>query len=148
MSQNKLPDWIAEHVKLYQQDPEAAHMWDSGTLGGPGVLPTLLLTATGRKSGKQISLPLIYKEIDGDFIIIASKGGAKSHPAWYLNLEARPECEIQVAGRHFHTTMRVAKGDERNEKWAQMAEVYPPYDSYQETAGDREIPVIVLEPKK
>jgi deazaflavin-dependent oxidoreductase (nitroreductase family) len=147
MSQNNLPGWISDHIKLYQQDPEAAHMWDSGALGGPGLLPTLLLTTTGRKSGEPKPLPLIYKEIDGNFVIIASKGGAPSHPVWYLNLEANPDCEIQVASRHFHATMRVAEGSERSEMWAQMAEIYPPYNAYQEAAGDRQIPVVVLEPK-
>lgn len=147
MSQNELPSWIVDHIKLYQEDPEAAHMWDSGPLGGPGLLPTLLLTTTGRKSGEPKPLPLIYKEIDGNFVIIASKGGAPSHPVWYLNLEANHDCEIQVGSRHFHATMRVAEGSERSDVWAQMAEVYPPYNAYQETAGDRQIPVVVLMPK-
>ncbi len=57
--------WIAEHIKLYETDPEKARLWDSGPLGGPGVLPTLLLTTTGRKSGDLRSLPLIYGEVGG-----------------------------------------------------------------------------------
>ena len=146
MAETTLPGWVADHVKLYQEDPEAAHMWDSGPLGGPGLLPTLLLTTTGRKSGEPKPLPLIYKEIDGNFVIIASKGGAPSHPSWYLNLEANPEAEIQVASRHFHVRMRVAEEEERSGIWSQMAEIYPPYDAYQESAGDRLIPVVVLEP--
>jgi deazaflavin-dependent oxidoreductase (nitroreductase family) len=141
-----LPDWITDHIKLYQQDPEAAHMWDSGVLGGPGVLPTLLLTTTGRKSGNPIPLPLIYKEVDGNFIVIASKGGAPSHPAWYLNLCADNNCQIQVASRHFKATMRIASDSERDNLWQQLAEIYPPYIAYQTTAGDRQIPVVVLEP--
>ena len=93
------------------------------------------------------SLPLIYKEVAGNFIIIASKGGAPAHPLWYRNLEANPECEIQVASRHFNARMRVAEGAQRSDLWAQLAAIYPPYDAYQETAGDREIPVVVLEPQ-
>ena len=122
-------------------------MWDSGPLGGPGILPTLLLTTIGRKSGEPKPLPLIYKEIEGNFVIIASKGGAPNHPLWYRNLEANPECEIQVASRNFRVRMRVAEGSERSDMWEQLAEVYPPYIAYQETAGDREIPVVVLEPQ-
>ena len=62
--------WIAEHIQLYKPDPEKAHMWDSTPLGGPGLLPTLLLTTTGRKSGELRSLPLIYGEADGGYVII------------------------------------------------------------------------------
>ena len=62
--------WIAEHIALYQSDPEKAHMWDSTPLGGPGILPTLLLTTTGRKSGEPRALPLIYGELGDSHIII------------------------------------------------------------------------------
>jgi deazaflavin-dependent oxidoreductase (nitroreductase family) len=139
--------WIAEHIELYRTDPEKAHMWDSTPLGGPGVLPTLLLTTTGAKSGEPRSLPLIYIA-DGDaHVIIASKGGAPTHPLWYRNLQANPECELMVGAKHVRARARVAEGEERVRLWKQMAEIYPPYDKYQETAGDREIPVVVLDPR-
>ena len=138
--------WIAEHIELYRSDPEKAHMWDSTPLGGPGLLPTLLLTTTGRKSGEPRALPLIYGEADGSFVIIASKGGMPSHPIWYLNLEAEPECEIQVASRRMKARARVAEGEERERLWRQLAEIYPPYDDYQKSAGERVIPVVVLDP--
>ncbi len=67
--------WIADHTTLYRSDPEKAHMWDSSALGGPGVLPTLLLTTTGRKSGEKRDSPLIYGKHGDGFVIIASKGG-------------------------------------------------------------------------
>ena len=67
--------WIAEHIELYRTDPEKARMWDSTPLGGPGLLPTLLLTMTGRKSGELRSLPLIYGEAGDSCVVIASKGG-------------------------------------------------------------------------
>ena len=121
-------------------------MWDSTPLGGPGLLPTLLLTTTGRKSGKKRSLPLIYKEIDGAYVIIASKGGMPNHPIWFLNLEAAPECDVQVGTRKLRARARVAEGEERERIWKQMAGIYPPYDEYQERAGDRVIPVVVLDP--
>jgi F420H(2)-dependent quinone reductase len=147
MSENSAPQWIIDHIKLYMEDPEAAHMWDSTPLGGPGILPTLLLTTSGRKSGDSRSLPLIYKEIDGNFVIIASKGGAASHPSWFLNLQSNAYCEIQVGPRHFKAQMRLATDSERGDMWAQMAELYPPYDDYQVKAGAREIPVVVLQPR-
>jgi len=142
-----LPDWISEHIELYLRDPEAGHMWDSSSLGGPGILPTLLLTTKGRKSGEQKLLPLIYKKVGDAYVIIASKGGAPTHPAWYLNLQADAECEIKVGALDLAVTARGAAGDERQSLWGQLAEVYAPYNAYQETAGDRVIPVVVLEPR-
>jgi len=138
--------WIAKHIELYRTDPEKAHMWDSSELGGPGLLPTLLLTTTGRKSGKPRPLPLIYGASGDSYIVIASKGGMPSHPIWYLNLEANPACELQVASKQLSARARVAEGEEREKLWKQMAEIYPPYDDYQKNAGQRVIPVVVLDP--
>lgn len=138
--------WIAEHIALYRSDPEKARLWDSTPLGGPGLLPTLLLTTTGRRSGEPRSLPLIYGEVGESHVVIASKGGMPSHPVWYLNLVAKPECEIMVGARRIEARARVADGDERDRLWAQMAKIYPPYDEYQSRAGDRTIPVVVLDP--
>ena len=138
--------WIAEHVKLYQSDPDKAHMWDSSVAGGSGLLPTLLLTTMGRRSGKPRPLPLIYGDVDEGYAVIGSKGGFATHPLWYENLLANPECEVQVATKGFTARARTAEGDERNRIWKQMTALYPPYDAYQERAGDRTIPVVVLEP--
>ena len=137
--------WIAKHIALYKSDPEKAHMWDSKEAGGSGPLPTLLLTTTGRKSGKARSLPLIYGNHGEGYIIIASKGGMPNHPIWFLNLEAKPECELQVGAKALSARARVVTGEERDTIWAQMAEIYPPYLAYQK-ATEREIPVIVLDP--
>ena len=137
--------WIAEHIELYRTDPEKAHMWDSTPLGGPGPLPTLLLTTTGRKSGEPRALPLLYGVVGDSYAVIASKGGMSSHPLWYLNLEARPECELMVGAKAVSARARVAEGEERERIWAQMAEVYPPYLGYQK-ATERKIPVVVLDP--
>ena len=142
---NELPAWIREHLALYAKDPQKGHDWDSTAVGGPGVLPVLLLTTTGRKSGASRTLPLIYKKVGEGFVIIASKGGAPSHPAWYLNLVADPDCEIQVAHDHFQVKARIAEGGERETLWQQLTEIYPPYDDYQE-ATPRKIPVVVLDP--
>lgn len=136
--------WIAEHRKIYLEDGEAGHMWDSTFLGGPGPLPTLLLFTRGRKSGKESIMPLIYGEADGGYVVIASKGGAPTHPGWYHNLMAQGNASLKVKNDKFEATARVAKGKEREELWAQMATVYPPYEDYQKRAGNREIPVIVF----
>lgn len=141
-----LPDWIAVHIRQYYEDPEAGHDWDSTPVGGPGVLPCLLLFTTGRKSGATRVLPLIYGKSNGGFVIIASKGGAPSHPAWYMNLLAQPECEVQVKHDRFKVVARTASGEERETLWRQLAEIYPPYNDYQVVAGERQIPVVVLDP--
>ncbi|MFT6438142.1 MAG: deazaflavin-dependent oxidoreductase (nitroreductase family) [Candidatus Azotimanducaceae bacterium] len=138
--------WIAEHIALYKTDPEKAHMWDSSPLGGPGILPTLLLTTTGRKSGEARALPLIYGELSGSHVIIASKGGAPTHPRWFENLEAHPDCHIQVGAKSISARARVIPdGEEREKIWDQMVKIYSPYTDYKE-ATDRQIPVVVLDP--
>ena len=140
-----LPSWVAQHIELYLSDPEKAHMWDSSMAGGTMILPTLLLISIGRKSGEEKMLPLIYKKVGDDYVIIASKGGAPAHPAWYLNLVATPDCEIRVGIDSYKVKARDAAGEERTRLWDELAEIYPPYRDYQASAGDREIPVVVLE---
>ena len=144
---SSLPSWIQEHIELYLEDPEKGHMWDSSVAGGPGPLPTLLLTMTGAKSGQKRILPLIYQKIGDRFVIIASKGGAPDHPAWYVNLAKTPGCHIQVGKDKYDCVARTADSPEREELWEKMAAIYPPYNDYQETAGSRLIPVVVLDPK-
>ena len=136
--------WIAEHIELYRSDPEKAHMWDSSPLGGPGLLPTLLLTTKGRKSGEPRSLPLIYGTAGDDHVVIASKGGAPDDPLWFLNLEVHPEAELQVGAKHVTARARVATGEERDRLWERMVEIYPPYTDYRK-ATERTIPVVVFE---
>jgi deazaflavin-dependent oxidoreductase (nitroreductase family) len=143
---SNLPNWIFEHVKLYKTDPAKAHLWDSSLGGGKGMVTTLLLTTKGRKTGKDISIPLIYAPYGSAFVVIASKGGAPDHPAWYKNLVANPLCDIQVSTKAYKAKARTATGEERAKLWKQLQAVYPPYDDYQKAATGREIPVVVLEP--
>ena len=148
MTENKpkreLPSWIDEHTKLYLKDPGKGHLWDSSAVGGPGVLPTLLLYTTGRKSGQIRPLPLIYGKSGDKHIVIASKGGAPDHPGWYQNLLQEPRCEIQVAKDRYKVVARTASGAERETMWQQLVQIYPPYNDYQK-ATQRQIPVVVLE---
>jgi len=141
-------DWIKKHVAEYKANPEGAHMWDSSIAGGPGLVPTALLTVTGRKSGKRLTRPLIYSAQGNSFAVIASKGGSMTHPVWFLNLQADPNVEIQVASKKYNAKARVATGAERAKIWADMAKIYPPYNDYQKLAdkGGREIPVVVIDP--
>lgn len=137
--------WIAAHIELYRTDPEKAHLWDSTPVGGPGPLPTLLLTTKGRKTGALRPLPLIYGPAGKSYVVIASKGGMPTHPLWYENLVAHPECQIQVGAKRAAARARVAEGEERERLWKQMAAIYPPYLTYQK-ATQRTIPVVVLDP--
>jgi deazaflavin-dependent oxidoreductase (nitroreductase family) len=139
-------DFIKNHIELYRRDPEKAHLWDATQAGGKGMLPTLLLTTTGRKTGKPRLAPLIYREIDGKYVVIGSRGGTPTHPVWFLNLEANPRCELQVGAKHVQARARIAEGPERERLWNKMVEIYPPYTDYQKRASARTIPVVVLEP--
>ena len=120
-----MPQWIRDHVELYLSDPERAHLWDSTVAGGPGPLPTLLLIARGAKSGKLRPLPLLYQEVDGKYIVIGSKGGAPTHPGWYVNLKANPECEIRVDAKRMRARARTVNGDEGTRRWTRMTAIYP-----------------------
>jgi deazaflavin-dependent oxidoreductase (nitroreductase family) len=127
-----------EHVERYlATDGEEGHEWLNGTT-------ILILFTKGRKSGEQRRHALIYREYDGKYLIVASKGGAPEAPAWFRNLEANPEVEVQVKGERFTAHARVATPEEKPDMWKHMTEVWPDYDEYQ-TKTDREIPVVVLE---
>ena len=127
-----------EHVKRYiETDGEEGHDWRRGA-------PILLLTTTGRKSGRKITKPLIYQPHGDDYLVVASKGGAPRPPAWYLNLEANPEVEVQVRADRFKARARAATPEEKPELWQRMVAVWPDYDEYQKRT-DRPIPVVILE---
>lgn len=137
--------WIAQHREKYLQDGAAGHLWDSTFAGGPGPLPTLLLTTVGAKSGQASVMPLLYGKVDGGYAIIASKGGDPKHPGWFHNLNKQAECTVQVATKVFKARSRIATGAERQAIWEQMAAMYSPFTAYQ-AKTQREIPVVVLEP--
>ncbi|WP_373083320.1 nitroreductase/quinone reductase family protein [Zhongshania sp.] len=141
-----LPSWMSDHVNAYLENGEAAHLWDASLGGGEGMLTTLLLTTKGRKSGKTLIIPLIYRPSgDGGFCVIASKGGAPAHPAWFLNLQTNQNITVKVANDEFKTVAKVAAGEERARLWNMMENYFSPYAAYK-AATDREIPVVVLYP--
>lgn len=129
----------AEHVRAYQEsDGARGYHWRGTTI--------LLLTTRGRKSGEQHTTPLIHRT-DGDrYVVVASKGGAPEDPSWFTNMQAEPEAEVQVLADHVPVRMTVAEGTERARLWDAMAEVWPAYEDYA-AKTDREIPVVVLEPR-
>lgn len=137
-------DWVAEHARMYLESGGAkGHIVDLRVIGGHRFTPTLLLQTAGRKSGKARITPLIYGTVGGEVVIVASKGGADVHPAWYLNITDRSEISFQIATQAFRASWREPAGAERTALWAFMEKVYPPYTDYQ-AATARTIPLVVL----
>ena len=141
------PGWQQRHVELYlKSDGAEGHVVD---LGRPGAreVNCLLLQTTGRRSKEPRTTPLIYGNDANRFVIVASKGGAPDHPAWFLNLRDQPDVRFQVADKKYRGVARITSGVERERLFRMMAGLFPPYDSYQAKTA-REIPVVVLEPRE
>lgn len=140
----ELPSWIRDHVSRYlASNGEDGYLWDASIGGGKGMVPTLLLTTTGRKSGRELTLPLIFGRSGQDYVVVASKAGAPNHPAWYLNLEANPQVRVQVKADKFTARAHTASGAERDKLWKTMVQIYAPYEDYQKKT-QRQIPIVVL----
>jgi deazaflavin-dependent oxidoreductase (nitroreductase family) len=128
-----------EHVRRYQEtDGEVGYLWNG--------VPTLLLTTIGRRSGRPRISALIFGRDGDDYLLIASQGGAPTHPNWYLNLTVKPEAEIQVRAEHLAVSARTAGPKEKPRLWKIMTEQWPNYDVYQ-SRTDRVIPLVVLRPR-
>ena len=128
----------AQHVRRYQETGGVVgHIWKRGS-------KTLLLTTKGRKTGNATTTPLIYEQAGDDYVVVASKGGAPSHPGWYRNLAKHPDVEVQVRDDVFKAHARTATGEERERLWKLAARQWPDYDAYQRKT-QRQIPLVVLE---
>ncbi len=116
-----------------------------GKIGGKMFgAPVLLLTTTGRKSGRSWTVPLMY-QTDGDrWVIIASNGGSARHPAWWLNLRSQPDASVQIGRQTYPVTAVETAGEDRERLWRRMADMYKGYDGYAQKTT-REIPVVVLQ---
>ena len=126
-----------EHVRRYREtNGETGYLWNGAT--------ALLLTTKGRKSGEERTIAIIFKQVGDRYVIIASKGGAPAHPAWYLNIIDDPHVTLQIRGEKFSGIARTAEGEEREELWAEALEQWPNYDVYQ-SRTERKIPVVVVE---
>jgi F420H(2)-dependent quinone reductase len=116
-----------------------------GKIGGRlGKLPVLLLTTTGRKSGRRRTQPLVYTQAGDGYAVIGSKGGAAHHPLWYLNLREDPSATVTVGRETRKVRARDAEGEERERLWRTLADLYPGYEKYAQKTS-RRIPVVVLE---
>lgn len=129
-----------EHVRQYEATGgKVGHDWNDTQV--------LILHTTGRKTGVTRKNPLIYGRAGDDYLIVASKGGAPSHPAWYLNLVANPNATIQVWADVIPVTARTATPEEKARLWPTMTAQWPDYDGYQQKTS-REIPLVILSPRK
>jgi len=132
--------WVADQAAAY----EASGGTEANTLRDTGI-PIIVVTMMGHKSGKVRKAPLMRVEHDGEYALIASKGGAPAHPGWYHNLLADPNVMIQDGPEPYNYRVRQVEGDERAEWYARGEAVFPPYTEYAEKAGaaGRVIPVFV-----
>jgi deazaflavin-dependent oxidoreductase (nitroreductase family) len=110
--------------------------------------PLVLVHHVGARTGTERVTPVVYQQLDGGAIaIFASKAGAPSHPDWFHNLVANPETEIELGSETRAVTARVATGDERTRIWEAQKQAFSNFAEYEQKAGTREIPVVVLEPR-
>jgi deazaflavin-dependent oxidoreductase (nitroreductase family) len=129
---------IADQVTTFEESKGA----EGNELEGK---PCIVLWTRGRNSGKVRKTPLMRVEHDGEYVVVASMGGAPKHPVWYLNLASDPHVSLQDGPDLRDYTARELSGDEKATWWARANEVWPDYDKYQ-ASTDRQIPVVLLEP--
>ena len=132
--------WVRDQVELYESSggTEGTTLFDTG-------MPVVIVTNRGAVSGKLRKTPLMRVEHDGTYALVASQGGAPTHPHWYANLRADPHVEVQDGPERSDRVARELEGAERILWWERAVAAYPPYAEYQERT-DRVIPVLVLEP--
>jgi len=130
--------WVRDQVAAY----EASGGREANTLRDTG-LPVIIVTTRGNKSGKIRKFALMRVEDGGQYALVASKGGAPTHPVWYYNLKANPTAlVIQDGPEPFDAEVRELSGDERARWWERAVAAYPPYADYQ-AKTDRQIPVFL-----
>jgi len=118
----------------------------NGKIGGRMLgSPVLLLITTGRKSGRERTVPLLYLRDGENLIVVGSNGGAATHPAWWLNLRANPEAIVEVGDQKLRVRAKKADPEEKDRLWPKLVAMYPSYEDYQRRT-DREIPVVLLKP--
>lgn len=131
-------EWVRDQVETYERSGGT----EANTAGDTG-LPIVVVTSRGNKSGKVRKTPLMRVEHDGQYALIASRGGAPTHPVWYYNLSANPESvQIQDGPEPLDFVVREASGDERQLWWERAVAAFPPYAEYQQNT-ERQIPVFV-----
>lgn len=145
--------YVGKIIKTMSKVNLLLYRWTGGLLGStwrvgsafPHGIPVLLLTTIGRKSGEPRTAPLLFIEDGVSVIIVGSQGGLPKDPLWYKNLQANPECDVQIRRRKMKMKARTASPDERERLWPKLVAHYPDFASYA-TWTDRVIPVVICEP--
>jgi deazaflavin-dependent oxidoreductase (nitroreductase family) len=138
------PEGPGAVTRLFNQTLIEEFRANGGRLSGElATSPFLLLTTTGARSGRRRTTPLAYLSLGGRIVIIASKGGAQTHPAWYLNLVAHPEVTVELGEETYPAQAVVIEGSERDRLYAEIASRMPAFADY-ERRTDRRIPVVEL----
>ncbi|MCW2856715.1 MAG: nitroreductase [Marmoricola sp.] len=134
------------HVRVYRlTNGRVGGKWRIGA-GWKKPVPTLLLNHVGRTSGREFTTPLLYLLDGPNVVIVASQGGLPKNPQWYANLIAHPDTRVQINAEKRAVTARTATEQERSALWPRLVELYADFDNYQSWT-DREIPVVLLEPR-
>ena len=137
-------DWVGEHREMYlRSGGTEGHIMDITPVGGHSFTTHCLIKYKGRKSGKIFITPLIYGDIGGEVVIVASKGGADTNPDWYLNIKDGKNVEFQIGTQAYRATWREPQGAERKKVWDFMVDVFPSYANYQ-SSTDRQIPLVMM----
>jgi deazaflavin-dependent oxidoreductase (nitroreductase family) len=131
-------DWVRKQVEQF----ESSDGREGNTMKD---LPVIVLTTKGARTGNIRKSPLMRVEHDGKYLIVASLGGAPSHPVWYHNVAANPTVEIQDGATRQDMATRELDGDEREVWWKRAVDAFPPYAEYQEKTS-RVIPILICEP--
>lgn len=138
--------FISDHLTRYLRSGGVdGHIVDGRASGAYLFGTTCLIRYEGRKSGRTYITPLSYAAIGGEVVVVASKGGADLHPAWYLNLVAAEEVDFQIATQAFRARWREPEGTEREKIWDFIADCYPFYTTYQARTS-RQIPLVMMKP--
>jgi deazaflavin-dependent oxidoreductase (nitroreductase family) len=139
-------DWMTEHREIYlRSGGTQGHIMDLAAVGGRSLGMHCLIRYKGRRSGRIFITPLCYGAIGGEVVIVASKGGADHHPAWYLNIRDSAVIDFQIATQAFRATWREAGGTEREKVWNFMVDCFPFYARYQ-ASTDRVLPLVMMTP--
>jgi deazaflavin-dependent oxidoreductase (nitroreductase family) len=137
---------ISAHLAAYLRSGGVeGHVIDGRASGAYLFGTTCLIRYKGRNSGRTLITPLSYADRGGEVIVVGSKGGSDTHPAWYLNVVAGKEVDFQIATQAFRAAWREPEGAERQKIWDFMVDCYPFYATYQ-TRTSRQIPLVMMNP--
>jgi deazaflavin-dependent oxidoreductase (nitroreductase family) len=154
MAETKLPPWTPTQeriatviIRLMTALNVGLYRLTGGRLGGTlARAPVCLVTTIGKRTGEPRTVALLYVADGDDVVVVASKGGMSHSPAWYHNMMANPDVEVEIGATKRRMRARRASATEKTALWSRLVAMYPAYDSYQ-ARTTRDIPVVILSPE-